>query len=55
MKCFKKARLTISFLVSFFIEIASKREKFSPNFSSFNPWPSVATNDRKHKKTSLTE
>ena len=36
-----------------FIEIASKREKFSPNFSSFNPFPSlpsVATNDRNQNK-----
>ena len=50
--CFKKAQPIISFLV-FFVEIASKHEKFSLKFSSFNPLPSlpsVATNDRKQNK-----
>ena len=49
MKCFKKkAQYIISFLVFFFWD-----EKFSLNFSSFNPFPSlpsVATNDRKQNK-----
>ena len=49
MKCFKKVNLIISFLI-FFIEIASKLEKFNLIFSSFNlfaPLPFAATDDRK--------
>ena len=41
------------FFLVFFVEIASKLEKFSLNFSNFNPFPSlpsVATNDRKQNK-----
>ena len=48
MKCFKKPRLIINLLV-FFVAIASKFEKSSPIFSSFNPFPflsSVVTKDR---------
>ena len=51
MKCFKKAR-PISFLI-FFVEIASRLEKFGLNFSSFNLFPFlplVAVNDRKQNK-----
>ena len=52
MKYFKKVRPIIGFFV-FFVEIASNLEKFSINFSTFNPFPSlpsVATNDRKQNK-----
>ena len=52
MKCFKRARLIIHFLVVF-VKIASRLEKFRLNFSSFNPFPSlpsVVTSDGKHKK-----
>ena len=52
MKCFKKVNLIISFLI-FFIEIASKLEKFNLIFSSFNlfaPLPFAATDERKQNK-----
>ena len=52
MKCFKKAQPIICFWY-FFVEIASKPEKFSLMFSIFNPFPSLpsfATNDRKQNK-----
>ena len=48
MKCFKKTQPIISFLV-IFVEVASKLEKFSLKFSSFNSFqslPSVAANDK---------
>ena len=53
MKCFKRARHIISFFLVFFVEIASKLEMFSLNFSSFNLFPSlpsVATNGRKQNE-----
>ena len=49
MKCLKKVRPIIRFLVVF-LEIASKFEKFTINFSSFSLFPSVATNDSKQNK-----
>ena len=56
MKCFKKAWSLIRLLVLFF-ETASKLERFSLNFSIFNPFPSllsVETNDQKqHKRQNI--
>ena len=52
MKRFKKEQPIIRFLV-FFVDIASQLEKVGPNFSSFNPFPSLPTvpaNDRRHNK-----
>ena len=47
---FCQRELTIIFIVVIFEDMASKREKIGPIFSSFNPFPSlpsVATDDRK--------
>ena len=56
MKCFKK-KATHNKFIGFYVEIASKLDKYILNVSSFNPFPSlpsVATNDRKQIKQTWT-
>ena len=53
MKCFKKEQAIIRFWYYLNIEIASKLEKVSPTFSSFNPFPSLPSVTRNDKKSRI--